>query len=47
VTTLTHQIVLVDTSCVSCGIVFGVPDWWDRARRDELRRCVDLAHPLG
>lgn len=33
-TTITREVALVDTSCAKCGIVFAVPDWWDRQRRD-------------
>jgi hypothetical protein len=33
--TITRTVVLIDTSCVNCGIAFAVPDWWIQARRDD------------
>jgi hypothetical protein len=35
VTTIMRTVVLVDTSCVECGITFAVPDWWQQARRND------------
>jgi hypothetical protein len=35
VATILASVVLVETSCASCGITFAVPEWWQRKRRDD------------
>jgi len=34
-TTIARTFTLVDTTCHQCGVLFAVPDWFDKARRED------------